>query len=39
MPEFAVVPDELLGDTDSLEPWFTRSWEWVGTLEPKPTTR
>ena len=35
MPEFAVVPDELLERQDELRPWFVRSWEWVGTLEPK----
>lgn len=34
MKEFAVVPDRLLG-TDELRDWFVRSYEWVGTLEPK----
>jgi hypothetical protein len=35
MKEFAVVPDDLLRRQDELRPWFVRSWEWVGTLEPK----
>ena len=35
MPEFVVVPDELLEREDELRPWFERSWEWVGRLEPK----
>lgn len=35
MPEFAVVPDELLERPDELRPWFVRSWEWVGTLDSK----
>ena len=35
MPEFAVVPDALLEQQDELRPWFVRSWEWVGTLDPK----
>ena len=39
MPEFVVVPDELLRDLDQLAPWFRRSYDWVGTLKPKPTKR
>ena len=35
MPDFAVVPVDLLERTDELRPWFVRSWEFVGTLEPK----
>jgi hypothetical protein len=35
MPEFVVVPDALLERQDELRPWFVRSWEWVGFLEPK----
>lgn len=37
MPEFVVVPDDLLGDLDELGPWFRRSYDWVATLTPKPT--
>lgn len=35
MKEFVVVPDDLLERQDEMRPWFVRSWEWVGTLEPK----
>lgn len=35
MPEFVLVPDSLLERKDELRPWFVRSWEWVGTLDPK----
>ena len=34
MKEFAVVPDDLLG-TDELVDWFSKSYEWVGALDPK----
>lgn len=39
MKEFVVVPDDLLEDLDTLAGWFARSYEWVGTLKPKPTKR
>ena len=35
MPDFAVVPEAMLQDLDELRPWFVRSWDFVGTLEPK----
>jgi hypothetical protein len=35
MPDFAIVPDDLLERLDELRPWFVRSWEFVGTLDPK----
>ena len=35
MPDFAVVPDALLENLDEVGPWFVRSWDFVGTLEPK----
>ena len=35
MPDFAVVPDTLLENLDEVRPWFVRSWDFVGTLEPK----
>lgn len=38
MKDFAVVPDDLL-DTDELNDWFARSWDWLGTLDPKPTKK
>ena len=39
MKEFVVVPGGLLDDLDALSDWFARSYEWVGTLKPKPTKR
>lgn len=39
MPEFVVVPDDLLDATDDLRPWFDLSHDWIGTLKPKPTKR
>jgi hypothetical protein len=35
MKEFAVVPADLLTRRDELREWFVRSWDWVGTKEPK----
>lgn len=35
MKEFVVVPDDLLDSDNEISAWFARSWEWVGTLEPK----
>ena len=35
MKEFVVVPDELLEQRDEIREWFVRSWEWVGTKDPK----
>ena len=39
MRGYSSVPAELLADIDSLAAWFDRSWEWVGTLPPKPTKK
>ena len=35
MKEFVVVPDDLLGNLVEVRDWFVRSWDWVGTKEPK----
>ena len=35
MPDFAVVPADLLERADELRPWFVRSWAFVGSLDPK----
>jgi hypothetical protein len=37
MKEFVVVPDDMLEAMDEVKDWFAKSWDWVGTLEPKPT--
>jgi len=39
MRGYRSVPDSLLSDTDTLQDWFTRSYEWIGTLEPKATKK
>jgi hypothetical protein len=35
MKEFVVVPDDLLEHHDEIRAWFVRSWDWVGTKDPK----
>jgi hypothetical protein len=35
MPDFAVVPADLLERADELRPWFMKSWDFVGSLDPK----
>lgn len=37
MRGYSSVPAELLADAGTLADWFDRSWEWIGTLPPKPT--
>ncbi len=39
MRGYVSVPDELLRNTDELANWFTRSFDWIGTLKPKPTKK
>ncbi len=39
MKEFVAIPSELLTNTAELGTWFERSYDWIGTLKPKPTTR
>ena len=38
MKDFVVIPDDLV-DSDEGREWFARSWDWVGTLTPKPTKK
>ena len=38
-PEYVEVPDALLAATKELKPWFDRSYTYVATLKPKPTTK
>ena len=37
MRGYVSVPDELLSDTEKLGSWFSKSYDWIGRLEPKPT--
>lgn len=39
MKEFVVVPDALLEHPHELGEWLRRGYDWIGTLEPKPTKR
>ena len=39
MRGYVSIPDELLSDAEALGPWFEKSFEWIGTLEPKPTKK
>jgi hypothetical protein len=38
-PEYVEVPDSLLSSTRELKKYFDRSYEYVGTLKPKPTAK
>ncbi len=38
-PEYVEVPDSLLASTKELKPYFDRSYEYVCSLKPKPTTK
>lgn len=35
MRGYVSVPAELLQNTDKLSDWFTKSYDWIGTLKPK----
>ena len=39
MRGYVSVPAELLADTKELTSWFDRSFDWIDTLEPKPTKK
>ncbi len=39
MRGYVSVPAELLADTAALSSWFDKSYNWIGTLEPKPTKK
>ena len=39
MRGYVSIPDELLSDTEELGSWFQKSYDWIGTLEPKPTRK
>lgn len=39
MRGYSSVSPELLASTDILAEWIDRSWEWIGTLPPKPTRK
>lgn len=39
MRGYSSVPTELLDDTETLRQWYDRAWDWIGTLNPKPTKK
>lgn len=39
MRGYVSIPDELLSDPAELGSWFTKAYDWIGTLEPKPTKK
>ncbi len=39
MRGYSSVPAVLLADPATLIAWFDRSWDWIGTLPPKPTKK
>lgn len=39
MRGYSSVPAELLADTGEVAGWFDKSWNWIGTLPPKPTKK
>ncbi len=39
MRGYSSVPDDLLEDAAAMAAWFDKSWEWIGTLPPKPTRK
>ena len=39
MRGYVSVPADLLKRMDELRGWFDQSYDWIGTLEPKPTKR
>ena len=39
MRGYVSIPDDLLRTPDELGPWFGQAYEWIGTLEPKPTKK
>ena len=39
MREYVTVPDELLENTEELQPYLVKSYDYVTSLKPKPTTK
>ena len=39
MQGYVSVPDDLLRETDELGDWIDKSYDWIGTLEPKPNKK
>jgi hypothetical protein len=39
MRGYISIPDDLLSETEELGSWFEKAYDWIGTLEPKPTKK
>jgi hypothetical protein len=39
MRGYSSIPPGLFAETEVLREWYDRAWEWIGTLEPKPTKK
>jgi hypothetical protein len=39
MRGYVSIPDVLLSDTEELGSWFNKAYNWIGTLELKPTKK
>jgi hypothetical protein len=39
MRGYVSIPDDLLSDIEELGSWFEKAYDWIGTLEPKPTKK
>jgi len=39
MRGYVVVPDEMLKDTETMVEYFQKSFDYISTLKPKPTTK
>ena len=39
MRGYVSIPDDLLSNTEELGLWFDKAYNWIGTLEPKPTKK
>ncbi|MEL6535405.1 MAG: hypothetical protein AAFQ98_08340 [Bacteroidota bacterium] len=39
MRDYVKVPDDLFLDTETLAPWLTKSYSYITSLPPKPTTK
>ena len=39
MREYVTIPDDLLENTEELKPYLAKSYDYVTSLKPKPTTK
>jgi hypothetical protein len=39
MRGYVSVPEDLLSATEEIASWFTKAYEWIGTLTPKATKK